>query len=456
MQVDVDKIRREFGKYNLRYWDFRIEESETKNISAWNNEIKRNSFSSSVGFCSRVLFENGWGFACSSDFNQISKIIEKSVKLAKLSNKNEKIEFNIPERKNDSKETKQKLNFKDVDDEQKIKLSKELAESALKFDKKIKSARIWYIENILKKKFLSSDCFIEQKLARGKIFAQINSKSNESEEEKRGIIGHSGGYEFTENAKENILDACKRAVEFLKAKKGKGGESSVIIDGQLSGLLVHEALGHASEADLVLQNSSCLNGKIGERLSENCVNVCDDATENDFTGWGCYYYDDEGIRAKKNYIIKNGILNSYLHNIESSSQLKMNLTGNSRAESAFRKPIIRMTNTYIEKGDKKFDDMIKEIKKGYLMAKSSGGQVDTVTGNFQFSANDVYEIKNGDIGQPLKSMSFGGNLLEILKNILMVENKYDCDFPGTCIKGGQHVPVGGFCPRVYLKKAVVN
>ena len=312
-----------------------------------------------------------------------------------------------------------------------------------------------YSEIIESKNFLSSNSFIEQNLARGTIRSSIGAKSASDEEEKFIGIGQTGGYEFTKQAEGNIIEACKRAIKFLESKKGKPGRFPIIIDGILAGLLAHEALGHATEADNILQDSGCLVGKMGKNISQKYVNICDDATENNFTGWGSYYYDDEGTKSQKNYLIKNGMLNSWLHNIESASMLKAKPTGNARAESVFNPPIIRMSNTYIKTGGSDFEEMLEEVKEGYYMMGGRGGQVDPPTGNFQFSAEDVYLIKNKKM-VPVKSMSFGGNLLEILQNISLIGKEYDSSFPGMCGKSGQHVTAGGTCPKITLKRAIVS
>jgi TldD protein len=455
-RIDADKLRRKFSKYNLRYWDCRIEEDKTKEIVAWNKELRRNLTSMSRGFSIRVLYKNGWGFASSTNFSKLDEMINRALKLSKLNNTKEKVYLNIPKQVNDKKITKQKIKFNNVSNKEKVSQLLKLCKKGLDYDKNIKSILTKYVEILEKKKFISSLSFVEQELSRGAIKGVVNSKSSNRQEEKNFSVGNMGGYEFCENIEQEIIDACKRAVDFLKAKKGIPGNFPIILDGVLANLLVHEALGHASEADTILQDSGCLIGKKGKRLAKENVNICDDPSENNFSGWGSYYYDDEGVKGIKTYIIKEGILNSYLHNIESAGKLKSNLTGNARAESVFRIPVIRMSNTYIETGNSSFEEMLKQIKNGYYMKGSKGGQVDPSIGAFQFSAQDIYKIKNGEIKDKIKGMSFGGNLLDILKNIELIDKEYNDVFPGTCGKAGQHVPVGGKCPKVFLKKAMVN
>ena len=453
---DEEEIRREFEKHKLDYWDFRVGEKKVREIIGWNKEVRRNAVNLSKGFCARVFIDGNWGFAASSNFVSIKEIIQKAVKLARLKKQKNKISLTIPKSIKDKKKTPQKINFEDVSDEEKINFIKSLSEKGIKFNNKIKSVMVRYLEILEKKKFLSQNSFIEQDISRGSIRSLVSAKSSLGDEEKFIGVGKSGGYEFTEKIEEKLSEACKRAVKFLDAKKGKPGEFPVLIDGILTGLLVHEALGHAAEADHIMQGSCCLVGKLGEKLSNENVNVCDDATENNFKSWGSYYYDEEGVSGSKTYLIKEGVLNSYLHNMESAGILKNKLTGNARAESVFSMPVIRMSNTYVEKKDADFNEMLKEIKNGYYMSGSKGGEVDPSSGNFQFSAEDVYLIKNGEIVAPLKSMSFGGNLLEVLKSISLVGKEYESEFPGMCGKMGQSVPVSGTCPNITLKKASIS
>lgn len=128
---------------------------------------------------------------------------------------------------------------------------------------------------------------------------------------------------------------------------------------------------------------------------------------------GCGYvpYDDEGTRARKNYLIKNGKLAGRLHNAQTATALDENLTGNARAIDCTFEPIVRMTNTYIEGGDLNFEQLIAPIKKGYFIKTISHG---SGMSTFTIAPNLAYEIIDGKLGRPVQISVLTGSVFETL------------------------------------------
>ena len=115
-----------------------------------------------------------------------------------------------------------------------------------------------------------------------------------------------------------------------------------------------------------------------------------------------------------------------------------------------------MSNTYIEPGDSDFDEMLEEVRNGIYLRGSKGGQVDPIKGDFQFSAQDGFYIKNGELAGYLRAVSLSGNILDLVKKIKLVEDKFEGGFPGHCGKNGQSVPVHGDNPSIFITKATVG
>ena len=216
-------------------------------------------------------------------------------------------------------------------------------------------------------------------------------------------------------------------------------------------MFIHEALGHAVESDLILQNDSILKGKLNEKIGSDIVNIVDDPTKD---GFGYYAYDVEGVKTHKNQLVKDGELVSLLSSRESSTKLNMTSSGNARS-SISDQPIVRMSNTYLEPGDLSFEELIEDIPDGIYLKGSRGGQVDTGKGIFQFNAVESYEIKNGEIGQTLRDVSLSGNILETLKNVDGLGNDFKLSV-GFCGKGGQVAPVGDGGPHTRILNAMVG
>ncbi|MDD2439884.1 MAG: TldD/PmbA family protein, partial [Methanosarcinaceae archaeon] len=262
------------------------------------------------------------------------------------------------------------------------------------------------------------------------------------------------GYGYELFKKENVLELAKvagqTAVELLKAKSPKGGTMPVVLDQELAGVFAHEAVGHASEGDLVLEGDSILANRIGEELASPLVTIIDDPTLHEF---GYYPFDAEGVEAGKTEIIKDGVFESYLHSRETAAKLG-GTPGNARAQGSSM-PIVRMSNTFIDNGDSSFEEMLEEIKDGIYLIGSRGGQVNTGEGIFQFNAEKGYLIENGELSELVRDVSLSGKTLEILKHVSLVGKDLKMT-AGRCGKGGQLVPVSDGAPHLAISKALVG
>ncbi len=309
--------------------------------------------------------------------------------------------------------------------------------------------------------FINENSEIFQNWPRSVFVLKLYDKQNESYEKDVNI----GNLEKL-NPEKVIKKAKKYLEDLKKAKSFKPGRYNIIADGSLTSVFIHEALGHASESDLVLKNASCLKNKLEKKIGNEFTNVYDSPLGiNHELQWGSYRYDDEGIKAKKTRIIENGILKTYLISLKTYYKLKadkryknyqLQPTGNSRVEDFSYTPLVRMSNTYIEKGDYNNQELIEELKNGLLLKKTLGGQVNTTAGNFQFNSFVGYIIKNRKIVGSIKGASLQGNTLEVLKNIIAIGKTYEKVGAGTCGKEGQGVPVGGFNPRILIKNAIIG
>jgi TldD protein len=182
------------------------------------------------------------------------------------------------------------------------------------------------------------------------------------------------------------------------------------------------------------------------------LNVVDDATIPNLPG--SLKYDDEGVPAQRKYLIKNGVLTQRLHNRETAGKMHEEPTGNARAISATYPPIVRMTNTAIEAGDRSFEETIRDIDEGVYAVRMIGGQTNGEM--FTFAAAEGYMIRNGEIAEPVSDVTLTGNVFQTLKDIEAIGN--DAVYlNGGCGKGGQSplpVSVGG--PHVRIKNVVVG
>jgi len=249
-------------------------------------------------------------------------------------------------------------------------------------------------------------------------------------------------------------DAVRGIEDRFAARRPKGGQMPVVMGCGASGILLHEAMGHAFEADFNRKGQSIFTGRIGQRVCAEGINIVDDATV--IGNRGACNYDDEGVPGQKTYMVRDGILESYLHDRISAAHFGVAPTGNGRREGFRFNPIPRMRATYMESGDCNPSDIIASVPKGIYVNEFSNGQVKIGEGDFTFYVKSGYLIENGRLTTPVKDINIIGNGPQALSDITMVGNDLKLDNgTWTCGKD-QSVPVCCGIPTVLVKSLTVG
>lgn len=438
---------------DIKFYDCRVIEGSSTSIILDNGKIEEISRNFTRGAGVRALCGGSWGYTSVEGEIDLKQGVEAASKLAFSMNSNtpkENVELaavNSPEVKN---LPEVRIDPRDVSIEEKVDLLKSIETSAKV--KGVNSTKVMYLESEFKVEYRSSDdieCAYEL-MNVGFAVSAVASENGVYQAGRESRFGY--GYELFE--KENVLElagkAGNTAIELLKAKTPKGGEMPVILDQELAGVFAHEAVGHASEADLVLEGDSILENRIGEQIASPLITIIDDPTLHEF---GYYPFDAEGAQSKRTEIIKSGVFNSYLHSRETAAKLG-GTPGNCRAQG-YSMPVVRMSNTFIDNGDVRFEEMLEEIKDGMYLIGSRGGQVNTGEGIFQFNAEKGYLIKNGELTELVRDVSLSGKTLEILNHVALVGNDLKMT-AGRCGKAGQLVSVSDGSPHLAISKALVG
>jgi len=438
---------------DIKFYDCRVIEGSSTSVVLDNGKIEEISRNFTKGAGIRALCGGSWGYtAVEGDIN-LKRGVDAASKLAfsmNASTPKEEVELAAIS----SPEVKDLPDFRidprDIAIEEKVSLLKSIEEHA-KLEG-VHSTKVMYLESEFKVEYRNSEgleCEYEL-LNVGFAVSAVASENGVYQAGRESRFGY--GYELFEN--ENVLElagkAGKTALELLKAKTPKGGEMPVVLDQELAGVFAHEAVGHASEADLVLEGDSILENRIGEQIASPLITIIDDPTLHEF---GYYPFDAEGSESKKTEIIKDGIFNSYLHSRETAAKLG-GTPGNCRAQG-YSMPVVRMSNTFIDNGDSRFEEMLAEVKNGMYLIGSRGGQVNTGEGIFQFNAEKGYLIKNGELTGLVRDVSLSGKTLEILNHVTLVGNDLKMT-AGRCGKAGQLVPVSDGSPHIAISKALVG
>ena len=254
--------------------------------------------------------------------------------------------------------------------------------------------------------------------------------------------------------KEISEEVVKGIDERFEARRPKGGQMSVVMGAGASGILLHEAMGHAFEADFNRKGQSIFSDKLGKQVCPEGVNVVDDGTVAFNRGSG--NYDDEGVPAQKTYMVRNGVLESYLHDRISAAWYGVDSTGNGRRENFRYNPIPRMRATYMENGNADPADIIASVGNGIYVDEFSNGQVKIGEGDFTFFVKSGFLIENGHLTMPVKDINIIGNGPQALSAIVAVGNDLKIDNgTWTCGKE-QSVPVSCGMPTVLVSNMTVG
>ena len=249
------------------------------------------------------------------------------------------------------------------------------------------------------------------------------------------------------------IHAAKQALTMAGAGYCPAGVMSVAIDNGFGGVIFHEACGHSLEASSVAYGRSQFAGKLGEKIANEKVTAIDDGTIAN--SWGSINIDDEGTPSQRNVLIEKGVLKSYMVDKFNGRRMGLPSPGNARRQRYAYTPPSRMPNTFIAPGEDKNEDIIASIEYGLYAKEMGGGSVNPVTGEFNFSVNEGYMIRNGKICEPVRGASLVGKGSEVIRNIDMVGTDLDMG-QGMCGSSSGSVPTNVGQPLIRVSTITVG
>jgi len=453
MLTNLKKYKNAFKNYT----ELRVQENRSFRVGLLNGNLVSNDQSIESGVSSRVFKDGSWGFSSNAEINDnsIDKVIYASNDNASFLNQKSinKCGILLPEDlfnyELDLTTTKNKNSNSFW-----IDFIKSLDNYIDTKHKKITSRRIFISNLDMEKNLLTSIGSESYSMTpRSLLYIILTIEKNNEPIELMEVFGGLGQLEDNFDNVEIFYPKIDSLVEKLIQKSigvhAKAGFHDVVLDADLAGILAHEAIGHTTEADLVM-GGSVAKDYLGKMVANELVSLTDYAHSiNDELCPVPVFIDDEGTKAQDVKIIENGILKKYMHNKDSANEFKMNLTGNARAFKYSDEPLIRMRNTAISKGKDKLNDMISSIDDGYYLMQSSNGQADS-TSEFMFGVVMGYEIKNGRLGQAIKDTTISGIAFDVLKTVSMISDEMVWSSGGMCGKK-QLIPVGMGGPAIKCK-----
>jgi len=405
MYEDIVNFCVDYASKKVDFVEARLEINRSEGFVLKNGVPEVSAFSNSRGIGLRIIDNKTLGFVAINEFNKdrIKKLIDKGISLTKSVSKiKQEINFSDEKVNVDNYEVKQKKSFFDIHPEEKIN-------SLLEVDKSIDHVNNRYFSlsvNENEKYLINSEgTKIKSVIPRVSIYYLLTLLANKKSMQRYWQHGACGGWESFEkwNLRETVrkeVDEIKQVME--KGKKITPGKMDLIVDPEVTGIMTHESVGHPYEADRILGRESAQAGEsfvnpdmLNTQIGSEVVNVSDDPTvPNNF---GFYLYDDEGVKARRRRLIKDGKINEFLHNRQTAFELGTKSNGSARACVYNVENLVRMSNTFVDKGDHSKEELIEGVKKGILMKNFVEWNIDDVRLNQKYTACVAYLIENGKI-----------------------------------------------------------
>jgi TldD protein len=336
-----------------------------------------------------------------------------------------------------------KIRPSEVETKEKLDGVRRLFNLTVSSDKRIVNAEIDYFELTIERIFANTEgSMLRQVIPRTSLFIVPIAREQGKMDYDYLSLGGNVGFEVLKDFDDRkIKETVDSSVSLLGVSAPPSGRMTVMLDQGMTGTFAHESFGHGCEADQILRKRSYLVPYFGKRMGFEKLSICDDGTVPG--GNGSFIFDDEGVKSRKNYILKNGVLSGYLHERYTASLMGVEPTGNGRRESFLRKLFVRMTNTYVEPGDYSLEEMIEGVKSGVMLVRMVSGMEDPLAGGMELKCKKGYVIENGKIGRLLSSLTLSEYVPDFIASIDAIEKgNFETD-RGTCGKGYEdYVPVG--------------
>ena len=461
--MDGDLIHKilDYASSKSAYAEVRYMGLSVNQLGFRNGEFQGLSFSSEQGYAIRVLNRSiSMGFSNSSDWNKVKGVVDRAIEKSNFEGKNQIYQGKAIK---DSWKVNVRKKVEDFSIEDKVSIIKEndsVMESSgasvrvnSLTDKRIKQM---YVNSI------GSE--IQGDISRINYFYLVGVIEDGEFEQSVEQYGSSSGFEYIDGLSlpERIEQDINDLHESAAAPRINPGKFDIIVGPEISGIVAHESCGHPTEYDRITGREGALAGesfltgrKLPMKIGSPAVNVVDDPSmEGSF---GYYTYDDEGIPSRKRYLYKNGETNEFILNRESAAHLGTESNAGGRSASWDMEPLARMSTTYIEPGEYKFDELFAGIRRGVYINSFTEWNIDDIRFNEKYVGKEAYFITNGDISGRVRRPVIETNTIKFYSSVDAVAN--DLEFnAGTCGKGdpmqGVDVWMGG--PHMRLREVYLQ
>lgn len=423
------------------------------------------------GFCVRIMAQGGIGFASTNNWSkeEAKDIVDLAFRYATSAKRKERLVFAEEKGIKAKWAVDEKEKIEDVSPEQRISAFTDVDKALSTCGVKVVATMTNCMIDLTTKYFVNSEgSRISSFIPKIGAFIFITVAEEGKTEQAYEQFGYSGGWEAFKEWKvpERMIHNAKVLKNVItKAKPVKAGNMDLICGSEVTGIAAHESCGHPMEADRILGREMSQAGRsfiynggpywFGTRIGSKAVTVVDDPTVSH--SYGYYLFDDEGVKARRRFLYKDGLINEFLHNRESAAKLGTRSNGSSRSVNYDREAIVRMANTFVLPGEYTEEELIGDVKYGIHMKSFTEWNIDDKRFNQRYVGREAYLIENGKLTHPVAKPIIETTTPKFWTSVDAVSKKVEFD-AATCGKGdpSQGVPVytGGPCLRlrgVYVK-----
>ena len=448
-------------KQGASYAEARLENIKANGFVLRNGIPELSGFERNYGIGIRLISNGVLGFISTDNLKKkdLKALINKSITTQNISKKKENLIFSKSKSIKDKDILKQKINFEDISPEEKIKFLNDI-------EKNIRSDIVPFryfslTDHFSKKYFINSEgTEIYSEIPYININYIITIKEFDQTKQRYWQYGNCSGWEATKswNISNDLIEQIKILHHNIKYGINPPKKKiDLVVGHEVTGIIVHESCGHPYEADRIFGREAAQGGEsfitakmIGQEISSPIVNIVDEPNIKNYPAY--FKYDDEGVIAKRKYLIKEGKINELLHNRETSFKLNVKSNGSARASSYNKEPIVRMSNTFMLPGNLTEEELFEDIKLGVYMKNFGEWNIDDKRLHQRYVGNECYLIKNSKIKEPVRSPVLEISTFGFYRAIDAVSNKIEMS-AAICGKGepiqGVNVGLGG--PLVRLR-----
>lgn len=401
------------GKKGATYAEARYERQDQENFILKNGVLDALYVGQDRGIGVRVLANGALGFAATNSLTKsdVRSIVDDAVKIAKSSRRRTKISFAQEDAIQMNWSVPEQKKLADVSVDQKIEEIRTVDRELMGLGFKLPARFFQLSDNIIGKYFANSEgSRIRSHSPRLRFFYFLTVVEGAAVEQTYRNYGWSGGWEGIRawDLKNRVLAEARSMHKSLtEGKKSPEGKMDLIAGPQVSGIASHESCGHPTEADRVLGREASQAGKsfippdgLGMRVGSDLVTVVDDPTVEHAIAY--YVTDDEGVKARRRYLYKEGRVTEFLHNRETAAALGTRSNGASRAVNYNVEAIVRMANTFVEPKDHSLEEILEGVKFGVYMKSFMEWNIDDKRYNAKYAGREAYLVENGEIKHPVR------------------------------------------------------